>query len=97
MADITIPPAALEAGKDTAFAWLRSHMEDDVRVQNMTDEELGELVEAACLAMLAAWPGVKLENLCGWVMDGPDLPYVEEVASIILPLTETSTKENDNG
>lgn len=39
-------------------------------------------------AGLSAWPGVKLENLCGWVMDGPDLPYVEETASIILPLME---------
>ena len=38
-------------------------------------------------ATLNAWPGMKLENLCGWVMDGPDLPYVEETASIILPLT----------
>ena len=83
MADITIPPAALEAGKDTAFAWLRSHMEDDVRVQNMTDEELGELVEAACLAMLAAWPGMTTRT--GLHTD------------LILPLTETSTKENDNG
>ena len=60
MTDINIPPAALEAGKDTAFAWLRSHMEDDVRVQNMTDEELGELVEAACLAMLWAWPEMRI-------------------------------------
>ncbi len=56
MSDPTIPPEALEAGKDAAFSWLRSYMEDDVRVQNMTDEELGELVEAACLAMLRAWP-----------------------------------------
>ena len=53
---ITIPPKALEAGKDSAFAWLRSHMEDDVRVQHMTDEELTELVSAACNAMLRAWP-----------------------------------------
>jgi ferric iron reductase protein FhuF len=64
MADltITIPPEALEAGKDTAFAWLRSHMEDDVRVQHMTDEELTELVSAACLAMLNAWPGMSVEK-----------------------------------
>ena len=40
---------------------------------------------------LSAWPGVKFEHLSGWVMDGPDLPYIEETASIILPLT---TQEN---
>ena len=56
MSDINIPPEVVEAGKDTAFAWLRSHMEDDVRVQHMTDEELTELVSAAFLAMLQAWP-----------------------------------------
>ena len=58
MTEITIPREALEAGKDTAFAWLRSHMEDDVRVQQMTDEELTELVSAACIAMLKSWPGM---------------------------------------
>lgn len=62
MTDITIPPAALEAGKDTAFAWLRSHMEDDVRVRQMTDEELTELVSAAFLAMLKAWPGAVIDG-----------------------------------
>ena len=62
MANITIPPAALEASKDSAFAWLRSHMEDDVRVRQMTDEELTELVSAASLAMLNAWPGAELEH-----------------------------------
>lgn len=81
-ADINIPPAALEAGKDTAFAWLRSHMEDDVRVQNMTDEELGELVEATCLAMLRAWPGAK--HVTEYYLDTGD--YFKP--SIILPLTE---------
>ena len=51
-----IPPEALEAGKDAAFSWLRSYMEDDVRVREMTDDELTEVVSAACLAMLRAWP-----------------------------------------
>lgn len=55
---ITIPPEALEAGKDSAFAWLRSYMEDDVRVREMTDDELTELVSAACIAMLKNWPRV---------------------------------------
>lgn len=44
-------------------------------------------------AALNAWPGIKLENLCGWVMDGPDLPYVEETASIILPLPQEGGDE----
>jgi len=64
-------------------------------------EELGRgkqrelLVEAraAIAAALNAWPGVKLENLCRWVMDGPDLPYVEEAASLILPLSQEARDE----
>jgi len=48
---------------------------------------------AAIAAALNAWPGVKLENLCSWVMDGPDLPYVEETASIILPLPQQARDE----
>lgn len=50
-------------------------------------------MRGAIAAALTAWPGVKLENLCGWVMDGPDLPYVEETASIILPLTQENSNE----
>ena len=53
-----------------------------MRLQALSDEWIDDLLAAA----INAWPGVKLENLCGWVMDGPDLPYVEETASIILPL-----------
>lgn len=78
MTDTTIPPEALEAGKDTAFAWLRSFMEDDVRVQNMTDEELGELVSAACIAMLKAWPNAE------WGSDDGGGSY----AVVLLPLAE---------
>jgi len=59
MTDITIQPEALEAGKDAAFSWLRSYMEDDVRVREMTDDELTEVVCAACLAMLKNWPGAE--------------------------------------
>jgi len=53
----TILPESLEAAKDAAFMWIRQHMEDDVRVKSMTDDELGEIVFAACLAALNAWPG----------------------------------------
>ena len=49
---------------------------------------------AAIAAAISAWPGIKLENLCGWVMDGPDLPYVEETASIILPLTPQEASDD---
>lgn len=79
---ITIPPEVVEAGKDSAFLWLRSHMEHDVRVQEMTDEELGELVSAACLAMLRAWRGMH---------SGPS-PADARRTSIILPLPQP--KEN---
>lgn len=47
----------------------------------------------AIAAALNAWPGMKLENLCGWVMDGDDLPYVEEAVSIILPLPQEASDE----
>ena len=49
-------------------------------------------IRLAIAAALNAWPGLKLENLCGWVMDGPDLPYVEETASIILPLPQENVQ-----
>jgi len=74
MTDITIPPEALEASKDTAFAWLRSFLEDDVRVQQMTDEELSELVSAACLAMLKAWPGIEHQTPNEWSKSNPLVP-----------------------
>lgn len=89
MTDITIPPEALEAGKDTAFSWLRSYMEDDVRVKEMTDEELTELVGAACLAMLNNWPGMHIhEWQRPWLggMSGTD---------VILPLL--AEDNNDKG
>ena len=82
MTDITIPREAEEAGKDIAFAWLRSHMEDDVRVQQMTDEELTELVSAACIAMLKSWPGM----LDSWSV-------FEEERQIILPLPQENGNE----
>lgn len=64
MTDITIPKEALEAAKAAYLAELETG----------TDP-----VEAACLAMLRAWPGV-------WV--GPFELGAGEM--IILPLTENS-------
>jgi hypothetical protein len=71
-----IPGEVVEAGKDAAFGWLRSFMEDDVRVKSMTDDELGELVCATLDAALAAWPdgGVVSEQ------------YSKHNPRIILPL-----------
>ena len=56
-------------------------------------QTLRAAARAAIAAALEAWPGMKLENLCGWVMDGPDLPYVEEAASIILPLPQEASDD----
>ena len=85
MTDITIPPEALEAGKDAAFSWLRSYMEDDVRVREMTDDELTEVVSAACLAMLKNWPGMGPIR-----MDQPIGEWCDKLPAIILPLTENT-------
>lgn len=92
MTDITIPPEALEAGKDAAFSWLRSYMEDDVRVREMTDEELTELVSAACLAMLNAWMGTKpIWREIQVPDDSDEVRYMLKKTAIILPLPKESS------
>ena len=72
MTDITIPPAALEAGRE-AF------LECDVNPSYSFDDVL----RAACLAMIEAWPGMSqlAEN---------DSASIRELACLILPLTENS-------
>ena len=88
MTNITIPPEALEAGKDAAFNWLRSFMKDDVRVKSMTDDELGELVCAALAAALNAWPGaIRPSATVLWPPNAKFRTY------IILPLQETQNAE----
>jgi hypothetical protein len=64
--DIHIPKTALEAG-ELAY-WGKQDSGDDLRKRLI----------AAFNAMVKAWPGMKSEHLSSWVMDGPDLPYVEE-------------------
>jgi len=81
---IHIPPEAVEAAA-RAIATMEGAPEAWVLRQVRAT--------AAIRAALENWPGVKLENLCGWVMDGPDLPYVEETASIILPLITEKTDD----
>ena len=83
--DIHIPAASLEAGARAALT-AAFQIEPDARVHELTMDEYASIARAAFLAMIEKWPGMKLENLCGWVMDGDDLPYVEEAVSIILPL-----------
>lgn len=72
-----IPPAALEAGRE-AF------LECDVNPSYSFDDVLS----AAFFAIVEAWPGMKCEYLSTWVMEGADLPHVEETPALILPLTE---------
>lgn len=82
MSEIRIPAAALEAGArklcaKAGYAWtetpdVHSHWREQAR--------------AAFLAMIEVWEGMKSEHLSNWVMEGADLPYVEETPAIILPL-----------
>lgn len=94
MTRIPIPPAVLEAGARAAHDQWRHEcaVADNEPVENwrtwpylVLAEQLGwvEQARAAFEAMVEAWP-----DMAHRVM-----PY----AALILPLTETSTKENDNG
>ena len=56
--DITIPPEALEAAKLEAAVAIHRLVEPDTRVHELTEDEVGEIARAACLAMLKAWPGM---------------------------------------
>lgn len=93
MTDITIPPAALEAGARAAYEercrrishgrfppWeqLDRAWKDDHRAE----------ARAACLAMLEAWPGRKDEWRDGFRFDPLPHGTALRYATIILPLTE---------
>ena len=78
MTDITIPPAALEAGARTITMALILAVEEDCRALALTDDERTELARACCLAMLKAWP--EMEQHINW-------PY-GKLTHLILPLTE---------
>lgn len=83
---ITIPPAALEAGaRALADTYYRNCTAGRLTMADTDDVPEDWYVEAraAFEAMVEAWP-----DMAHRVM-----PY----AALILPLTETSTKENDNG
>ena len=76
---MTIPPAALEAGARAITMALILAVEEDCRALALTDDERTELARAACLAMIEAWPGMRVSWLAS--NDG----------AIVLPLpTEAS-------
>ena len=56
--NITIPPAALEAGARAITMALMLAVEEDCRALALTDDERMELARAAFPAMLEAWPGM---------------------------------------
>lgn len=62
MTDITIPPAALEAGARAITMALILAVEEDCRALALTDDERTELARAACLAMLQAWPDARMRT-----------------------------------
>lgn len=55
--DITIPPAALEAGARAITMALILAVDEDCRALALTDDERTELARAAFLAIVEAWPG----------------------------------------
>ena len=76
MSDITIPPAALEAGAKAlcakaGYAWT---VTPDVHAH------WREQARAAFLAMIEAWPGMEVHNFDGWT----------HAEGLVLPLTEAS-------
>jgi len=86
MTRITIPPAALEAGAKHIYQNWHRDSADLLPPWELLAAEYRtrwlDQARAAFEAMVGAWP-----DMAHRVM-----PY----AALILPLTETSTKENDN-
>lgn len=78
--DITIPKEALEAAKRDAAVAIYRLVEADARAHELTEDEVGEIARAACLAMLKNWSGAheaRSNRLDGQVL--------------ILPLTQENT------
>ena len=86
MPDITIPPEALEAAARELAMALVLAVDEDCRACALTDDELTEVVSAACLAMLRAWPGMGPIR-----MDQPIGEWCDKLPAIILPLTQENT------
>jgi hypothetical protein len=60
---MNIPAAALEAGAKAITMALILAVEDDCRALALTDDERAELARAAFLAMIEAWPGMRISWL----------------------------------
>ena len=76
--DITIPPEALEAAQRDAAVAIYRLVEPDTRAHELTEDEVGEIARAACLAMLKAWPGKRHDKLSGHVREYLILPLPKE-------------------
>lgn len=72
--NIAIPKNAIEAAKRDAAVTIYRLVEPDTRAHELTEDEVGEIVLAACLAMLKHWPGM-------WHINALDFE-----GKIILPL-----------
>ena len=83
MANITIPPAAIEAGAMAIAESLRT-----ARLTLESDDGYKPEARAACLAMLENWPGIEP----AMQMSNDDWTTLRGVRldGIILPLTEAS-------
>lgn len=57
--NIAIPKNAIEAAKRDAAVTIYRLVEPDTRAHELTEDEVGEIVLAACLAMLRSWPGME--------------------------------------
>ncbi len=91
MADITIPPAALEAALEAfAHASGLGILPDDEYDEEWR-EDLQNGMRAACLAMLEAWPGMGPIRT-----DQPIGDWCDKLPAIILPLP-TEGEETDWG
>ena len=82
MTNITIPAAALEAGARAAVIFNGGDPDKELRLtlQGVTItqwQQVAPLVEAACRAILTAWPGMRQ----GW-----NCVHCSEDMQIILPL-----------
>jgi hypothetical protein len=63
MTDITIPPEALEAAARAIWASCQSGTLAWEDLPSSTRKVIKEEARAACLAMLAAWPGMRAEGV----------------------------------
>ena len=78
---MNIPAAALEAGARAITMALIFAVEEDCRALALTDDERTELARAAFLAMLEAWPEMRISWLA--LNDG----------AIVLPLPPQETPD----